>query len=249
MLPEITSEELDTGLDAVVDQVLIAAGVAAPPVDAVAVARALGIVVAIDDYQQGRARCVRLNDAPSGHARETILLRPEPRRERRQWAVAHEIGEVSAGRVFAALGVDPREAPTEARERVANQLAGRLLLPGRWFAADAPACGWDLLLLKRRYRTASHELIARRMLEFSPAVIITVFDHGRIFLRRSNLPGRVPPLLPAERQCWRHAHELNRAKRAAKDACAVQAWPIHEEGWKREILRTAIDEEYSYVAP
>ena len=110
-------------------------------------------------------------DRGSGPSRATILLRPEPRFERRQWAVAHEIGEHVACRVFALWGVDPRETQANAREHVANNLAGRLLLPTAWFAADAVACGWDLLGLKARYRTASHELIARRMLECRPPVI------------------------------------------------------------------------------
>ena len=38
-------------------------------------------------------------------------------------------------------GVDLREAVPRAREEVANQLAGRLLLPTAWFAADAAAGG------------------------------------------------------------------------------------------------------------
>ena len=70
--------------------------------------------------------------------------------------------------------------------------------------------GWDLLELKRRFATASHELIARRMLECRPAVIVTIFDQGRIAFRRGNLPGRVPPLSPAERACWQGVHEENR---------------------------------------
>ena len=48
---------------------------------------------------------------------------------------------------------------------MANNLAGRLLLPTAWFVADAAAENWDLIALKHRYATASHELIARRMLE------------------------------------------------------------------------------------
>ena len=115
-------------------------------------------------------------------------MRPEPRLERRQWAVAHEIGEHVAYRVFLQWGVDPRETAPKAREAVANNLAGRLLLPTAWFAADGAACGWDLLALKARYRTASHELIARRMLECRPPVIISIFDHRRISFRRSNFP-------------------------------------------------------------
>ena len=169
-------------------------------------------------------------------------MRPEPRLERQQWAIAHEIGEHVAYHVFAQWGVDPRVAGPGARETVANNLAGRLLLPTAWFAADAAACDWDLMALKARYRTASHELIARRMLECSPPVIISIFDHRQISFRRSNLPGRAPPPSPAEMQCWRDVHRGNHPLRTRAGPGFVQGWPIHEEGWKREILRMEMDE-------
>ena len=166
------------------------------------------------------------------------MLRPEPRRERRQWAIAHEIGEHLASRVFALLGVDPGEAPANVREQVANQVAGRLLLPTEQFLADARACDWNLCELKQRYDTASHELIARRMLDFSIPLIVTIFDHARITWRRSNLPGRVPRLTAWEERCWRQAHETGLPQVATERGSSVQAWPVHEPDWKREILRT-----------
>ena len=242
MLPEFTREELAAGLDRVAEEVLGKAGLFGPPVDAFALADNLGIAVALDDRQAGRARYVRLSDRRSGPSRAAILLRSEPRWERQQWAVAHEIGEHLAYRVFLKWGADPRETAPNAREAVANNMAGRLLLPTAWFAADGAKCDWDLLALKGRYRTASHELIARRMLECRPPVIISIYDHRRISFRRSNLPGRVPPPSTAEINCWREVHRQNHPLRTSKDAGLVQGWPIHEEGWKREILRMEMDE-------
>ena len=116
MLPEMTQEELSAGMDAVVMDVLDQVRIHRPPVDAMAVARGLGITVAIDARQQGRARYLRLAQARGRRPRATVLLRPEPRCERLQWALAHEIGEHVACRVFAALGMDPRETGPEARE-------------------------------------------------------------------------------------------------------------------------------------
>ena len=201
-----------------------------------------------DDLQQGRARYVRLGGAVPARSRPTILLRDDPRSERRHWAVAHEIGEYAACRVFVHWGVDVREATPRAREEVANQLAGRLLLPTAWFAADAAATGWDLIALKTRYATASHELIARRMLEFPPPVIITIFDNRAISFRRSNLPGRVPPLSAAEGQCWRAVHERAAPRRIDQRPWSVHGWPVHEPGWKREILRTEVEECFAEAA-
>ncbi len=242
MLPEYTREELAAGLDRVTEQILEKAGVRTPPVDAFFLARALGIAVALDDRQEGRARYVRLSGRRSASGRATILLRPEPRLERQQWAIAHEIGEHVAYHVFAQWGVDPHVTGPNARETVANNLAGRMLLPTAWFAADAVACDWDLIGLKARYRTASHELIARRMLECSPPVIISIFDHRQISFWRSNLPGRAPPPSQGEMQCWRDVHRGNHPLRTRVGPGCIQGWPIHEEGWKREILRMEVDE-------
>lgn len=242
MFPEFTREELASGMDTVVRQVLDRAGVQEPPVDAFEVARALRITVAVDDLQQGRARYVQLSAGRPLRPQTTILLRSDPRWERRQWAVAHEIGEHVAHRLFGLLGIDPRTTAVNAREVVANHLAGRLLLPTEWFVAEAAECDWDLLELKDRFATASHELIARRMLECPPPVIVSIFDQGKSYFRRSNVPGRVPPLSTVERQCWEAAHSLGLAQRAQDGTSTVHAWPVHEEGWKREIVRTEVDE-------
>ena len=241
MLPEITSEDLSAALDAVAMGVLEAARLDRPPVDAILLARRLGITVAVDDRQRGRARYVRLRGPRGRKPRPTILLRPEPRRERRHWAVAHEIGEHVAHRVFGLLSVDPREAAPNTRERIATYLAARLLLPGPWFAHDASTCSWDLLSLKSRYETASHELIARRMLDLGPPVIISIFDLGQVSFRASNVPGQAPPPSSREMACWRRAHRQNVPHESAGGPGRIQAWPVHEPGWKREILRTEVD--------
>jgi Zn-dependent peptidase ImmA (M78 family) len=240
MFPGLTGEEIAAGMDAVAWEVLQEASIAGPPVDANELARRIGIAVASDDCQQGRARYVRLGARRGRSSRPVILLKPEPRSERRHWALAHEIGEHVAYRVFAHLGSDPSEATAQAREALANQMAGRLLLPTAWFAADAAALGWDLFALKRRYTTASHELIARRMLELPAPAIVTIFDQGRLHFRRSNLAGRVPPLTAAETRCWRDAHDQGQPQETLDGVIRILGWPVHEDGWKREILRTEI---------
>jgi Zn-dependent peptidase ImmA (M78 family) len=242
MLPEIAHEELSAMLESVVQELLAEARIATPPVDAFALAAALGIVVALDDRQQGRARFVRLVNARGEDANPAILLRPDPRKERRHWSVAHEIGEYAAWRVFDRLSVDPRETSPLLRENVANQLATRLLLPGAWFSADGASCAWDLFRLKELYRTASHELIARRMLDFATPVIITVFDQRQVSFRRSNLPGRVPAPTPGEMRAWREAHQRKRTVQADEGMRTIRAWPVHEEHWRREILRTELND-------
>jgi hypothetical protein len=243
MFPDIPEEQIRSAVEHVALQALAEACIDRPPVDAGLLAERLGMTVARDGVgATTRARFVRL-----GGESPTILLADEPRPERRQWAVAHEIGECRACEVFAALGVDPLDGPLSAREAVANRLAGCLLLPRDWFAAVGAACDWDLLDLKTGFATASHELIARRMLDMSPPVIITVADHGRIEWRRGNQPGRTPPLTPPETDAWDAAHAIGEPARCEPRELPpgiedVRAWPIHEPDWKREIIRTALAE-------
>ncbi|HEX4130522.1 MAG TPA: ImmA/IrrE family metallo-endopeptidase [Pirellulales bacterium] len=257
MLPEIPSEQYAAALDETIDEMLTTARIERPPVNPLQLAEALGIVVARDDRQTGRGRYVRLRAfAGRGTAaadsedrlvvepptQASILLRDDPRQERRHWALAHELGEHAAVHVFHRLGVDPREAPAAARESIANHLASRLLLPAAWLARDAGECGWDLFALKRRYATASHELIARRMLDFDLPVVVTICDQGQVSFRRGAFGRRGPPMNTLEHACWQRVHRRGCMAQDQHDALLVRCWPIHERGWKREILRTELSE-------
>ncbi|HEY2759176.1 MAG TPA: ImmA/IrrE family metallo-endopeptidase [Pirellulales bacterium] len=240
MLPEITREELSIVLNVVTAETLAAARILQPPVDCLHVAQALGLALAWDDQQTGRARMVKLASGKTSES-ASILLKHDPRQERVQWAVAHEIGECLTPRIFDQLGIDVRVMPSQAREQVANGFAARLLLPADWFAADGAESDWDLLELKQRYETASHELIARRMLDFPLPVIISVYDNDRLTWRKSNLAGRWPPPCRREVACRACAH--NSGEMVVDDSPpAMRAWSVHEPNWKREIVRLEIDE-------
>jgi predicted transcriptional regulator len=208
-----------------------------PPIDALRLAKRLGFIVALDVRQPGRARYARLAGAAVA-ATPTIFLRPEPRVERRHWAVAHEIGERHARHVLDRLGLADDVIAPGLREQTANTLANRLLLPTASFFADGNGCDWDLEQLKRRYATASYELIARRMLEAEEPAIISIFDHGVLGFRRSNYGRRVRSPSPLEYDAWREAHAGGTCGELRNERCRVRAWPIHELGWKREIVRT-----------
>ena len=241
MLTEIPAEQFAAALETCAREVLEETDVFAPPVDALRLARRLELEVACDTSMDVRARFVRLPVAGQG----AIFLAEDSRPERVQWAVAHEIGEFLAHRVVDLLGVDPLELPEAGREQIANRLAGCLLLPRHWFSVDGASTEWDLLELKSIYRTASHELIARRMLEMSPPVIVSLFDQGRLQWRKSNVIHRPPALLPAERDTWETTYETNRAARFDEllpDCISdVRCWPVHEPGWRREIVRTELE--------
>jgi hypothetical protein len=244
VIADVPAEQVCGILERVAEEIVAEVRVAAPPVNAIAVAKSLGLSVVRAEFPE-RARFARL--AGGGRLLPTIMLADDPRPERRQWAVAHEIGEYAAHRVVAELGIDPVDAGEAAREEIANRLAGRLWLPRAWFLADGIDLNWDLFELKARYATASCELIARRMLEMPPAVVVTVFDQGRLTWRRSNRAGRTPGHSAAERDARQAAHDVGAPTRCdehelPEGVADVRAWPVHEEGWKREIVRTELAE-------
>ena len=242
MFADIPYEEWSNAFEHTVDELLWEAGIGEPPVDAFLVAMRLGLIVTEDLALESRARMVRLDQGESHEPAQpatAIVLGEEQRFERRQFAVAHELGEFAAMRVFDRLAVDPRHAPYGTREQVANVLAARLLLPARWFRKHALACDWDLPLLKDTFWTASHELIARRMLDMSPPVVITVFDQGHQTWRRSNFRPHIGGLLEVEHRCWQQCYQTSEGTRGEQPpGTFVRCWPIHEPDWRREIIRT-----------
>jgi len=217
-------------------EILDDCGIEAPPIDAWAIARTLGLRVAFDAFQQGRGRLKCIG------GRTAILVRPEERPEREQWTLAHEIGEAVAQRVYARLDVDPRDVPPQRREQVANAMASSLLLPDDWFLHDAAHCDGDVPRLKAIYSTASHELILLNLLKLPELSLVSVFDQGRLTRRRSNGQLSGPPLMALERRIWREVHDTGRPVEGTGDGIRVQGWPVCEPGWKRELLRTTVAE-------
>ncbi|MFO0964574.1 MAG: ImmA/IrrE family metallo-endopeptidase [Gemmataceae bacterium] len=229
------ADVLDT-IDRLVAELLRAARVEQPPVDAIALAQGhLGMAVLLDKRQGQRGRAQR------SAGRKQIFLRPEPTEERHQWTVAHEIGEHFKSELIARLGLDPERTGRMTGESLANLFAHRLLVPTIWLASDAPDEDWDLLALKRRYATSSHEVIALRLLDLPEPCIITILDNGKITRRRSNAWPTRKRLESIEEKCQRHVNANSRPCRLQADGWTVQGWPVHQLEWKREILRSVVD--------
>jgi Zn-dependent peptidase ImmA (M78 family) len=226
------SQSLVSACNEVAEELLAEAGWSNPPVDAFQLASELGYEVAFDARQEARGRFKRLAGRP------TMFLSPDDRPERLQWAAAHEIGESAAYRVFEVLDVDPQLMETDLRENVAAQLATALLLPRREFEADVLRHNGDVPTLKAKYATASHELILTGQLRMETLMLASVFDHGELKRRRTNGRLAPPPLMTVERQAQLRAHATGRPVVLTSHGVRVQAWPIHEAGWKRELLRT-----------
>lgn len=236
-MEDLSRDEVTSVVDRAVRELIEKAGLQEPPVDAIALAqRHLGMIVCLDRRQPQRGRAQRTA------GRKQIFLRPEPTEERHQWTVAHEIGEHLKAGLLERLGIPPEQTRAMAGESLANLFAYRLLVPTCWFADDAPAAEYNVLELKKRYRTASHEVVAWRLLDLPEPCIITIIDNEHISRRRSNAWPVRRQLAPAEQECMRRVHETGRSRLVRGSGWTVQGWPVHQSDWKREILRSRVEE-------
>jgi hypothetical protein len=250
MSEDLSREEVHRAVDRAVEELLEAAGVTGPPVDALALARHhLGLLpVPGARRPEGGppakpAPQLRSELRSRAGGRKQVSPGTESTAEQHQWAAAQAIGAHLKPDLLRRLGISPEEGRALRGESLANLLAGRLLLPASWFGDDARGCGYDLPELKRRYATASHELIAWRLLDLSAPCIITVVDNGHVHRRRSNAWRIGRDLEGPERECQRYVHHYSRPRVVCEGGWTVQGWPIHKPDWKREILRSVVDRE------
>ena len=155
--------------------------------------------------------------------------------------MAHEIGEHLKADLFRRLAIAPDETRAMAGESLANLFAYHLLAPHCWFADDAVSRGYDVLELKDRYRTASHEVVAWRLLDLADPCIITILDNDHVSRRRSNAWPVKRELESIERECQQYVHYYSRPRLMQAGAWTVHGWPVHQADWKREILRSVVD--------
>ena len=231
-------EQWTDAIDSIVPEILKRAKIEAPPIETLQVARALEIEIVFDADQSTRARQKSLS------GQKVIFLKPDQRPERLHWAAAHELGEIHAWQIFDRVGMDANDAPEGLREQVANLFATRLLLPETWFRSDANGGSADLFDLKRLYKTASHELIARRLMKIDPDLVLTILDQGKATTRQNGWGRRLPSLTQLERECWEAIHASGGREEISESGCRVRGWAIHEPEWKREILLARFSEDF-----
>src|SRR5262245_46047580 len=130
MTDDLPREEVMEVVDRAVAELLEAAGVRAPPVDAIALARHLGLTVSHERRPPQRGRAQR----PSGSRQ--IILDPEATEEHQQWTVAHAIGGHMKASLLQRLGVEPPQTRAPSGESLATLFAYHLLVPTAWFAVD-----------------------------------------------------------------------------------------------------------------
>ena len=111
MLDDLPREDVVATVDRMVEELLRSASIREPPVDAIMLAQGhLGMVICLDKRQAQRGRAQR------AAGKKQIYLRPEPREERHQWTVAHEIGEHFKSDLLKRLGVSPEQTRAMAGE-------------------------------------------------------------------------------------------------------------------------------------
>jgi hypothetical protein len=226
MSEDLSREEVHQAVDRLVAKLLEDAGVSAPPVDTVELART-HLKLPPPPSQRGKRRA----EPPStdeGLSSE----------EQQQWLAAQHIGAHFKPALLRRLGVNAEQSHGLGGVSLANLIATHLLMPIDWFADDARATGHDLLALKQRYSKAGVERLAWRLLDLAEACIITVVDNGHVVRRRSNAWQVRRELCLAERECQHYVHHFSRPRVIQAQGWTVQGWPVHRPDWKREILRS-----------
>jgi hypothetical protein len=238
MSEDLTREEVHAAADRVAEDLLAEAGIDAPPVDVLGLAREhLGFEIVEEAAPSRRASRRAPGDVPR------LALRPEQSVEERQWAAARAVAEHLKPELLRRLGFDPHQRRPLLGESLADLLAVRLLLPTSWFAGDARSAGYDVAELKEMYTTASLERIAWRLLDLDEPCIVTVVDNDHVARRRGNAyrPGK--DLEGPERECQRYVHRYSRPHVVCADGWTVQGWPVHRVDGKREVLRSVVEVE------
>ena len=230
MMRDSSREEVLSAIESQVREFLVAAGCGHPPVDAIQIAEH-HLRMELDSLK-----------APRGSAGRRVDLRRETNEEKRQWFVALAVAEYLKALVLERLDMTAAELRSMTGESLTNLLAVNLLVPSVWFTTDAPALDFDLPDLKGRYRTATHETLAWRMLDLPSPCVISIIDHGRVLRRRSNAWRITRTLSAVEKECQQFVHRYSRPKLMQREGWTVQGWPVHVGSTKREVLRSVFEE-------
>lgn len=166
---------------------------------------------------------VRDADAAEGLLVGRTIYVPEThRRQRRAFAVAHELGHWLL-----------RARGERDDEHSVNYLASALLLPRDDFERGLRKLGWDLIALCAVHRWASFEAVVRRIVALREARA-HVFDRplaGQRAPSRYSIPWGLHPT-EEERVA---AREAVRAGAPVEIRAGLTAWPVLEHDWHRAI--------------
>jgi hypothetical protein len=160
----------------------------------------------------------------------------------RQKAAAEGIARALLPDALRKLGVTPGSEPKPFAAHARGLIAARVLVPTRLLRAALKECKYDVPGLQARFRTATTEAVALRLLDLDEPCVVAVVDDGVVAARRGNRAPATKKLEPAEQQCLDRVMELDRPHRVRRDGWTVHGWPVPDRPFRRIILRAVPDE-------
>ena len=240
---DFSPDDLFEAIDRAAADLLARAGLTGPPVDALHLARAaFGFRVEYaepEDEPPGRfgAR-PRRRPGPN-----TILVHPDQSDESQNAVAARAVAKQLLPAVLTRLGIAPGTENRQAQTQLVGLIAPRLLLPTRWFAADARRADFDLLALKDQYPTAGYEALAWRLLDVADdPVVVAVIEDGVVIGRKANRFQATRKLTPAEQACHDRVAETDEPARVRADGWTAWGWPTPGVPFRRIVLRAVPDD-------
>ena len=219
-------QDLHESLDRWMERVLEKAGVNSAPVDAEQLARQR----IWESYGLAAPKNYR---KPPPATFDT--LEPDAPLVRRQWQAAQYLGCVFQEEARRLWQENQGEEQISGISWI-NLLAQRFLVPTGWFQLACQELDFDLMEIKKRFRTAPYEILALRFLDLPRVCVVTIVDNSHVGKRKSNgyRPGK--NLQAAEVEALAYTQEYSRPKEVSKKGWVARCWPVHSLDWKREIL-------------
>lgn len=238
---DFTADDLFDAVDRLVADVLRRSGCDRPPVDALGLAQDyFDLTVTEADPEDDRAG--RFGPRPPRRWSREVVLRPDQSEEGRQAACARACAKELLPTVLAKLGVTPGTENRSAQGQLLSVIVPRLLLPTKWYAADARKAGYDLGELKARYPTVDWLTLAFRLLDLDEPCVIAVVDDGSVAGRRCNRFPVTKKLTPAEEKCLALVTETRVPQRARADEWTAWGWWVPGGPFGRILLRSVPDD-------
>lgn len=238
---DFSLEELVDTVDRMVAGLLERAGVTAPPVSALTIAEHhLGIpieVVEPDDEEETDGRRRRPRGGGSG-----ITIRTDMSAEQRQRAAADGIARLLLPDICRKVGVVMGTETKQFTAHVRALTVARVLIPNKLLRAALRDCKYDVPELHARFRTASMEAVAARLLDLDDPCVISIIDDGVVASRRGNRSQEGRKLSPAEQECFERVTELELPHRARVGEWTAWGWPVPNRPFRRIILRAVRDD-------
>lgn len=170
-----------------------------------------------------------------------IFYNEKERLERQHYSIAHELLErhlINENLNQLKLG----KITKEELHKIANDYTRYILLPENSFEKNAMKLNYNLFSLKETFITASHELIARRLLDIGN-FIITIIDNNNIYLRKSATISIPQNLTALEKKAYELALTTNQyyyiedyLDDTKQTFLKTHSYPIIEKEFKRVIL-------------